>query len=109
MHDIAMHQLVDNLPLLREHNRLGERPVLRRACDHGDSGRLVDADLRTGFKNRKRTQAHAVTKGQAEIKTESLVSLGLTAHVASWVLVDKNKAEVIARFSGGAHQLPPWR
>ncbi|MBI2821855.1 MAG: hypothetical protein HYX74_06485 [Acidobacteria bacterium] len=50
------------------------------------------------------------SKSQAEIKTESLVSVGLTAQVATWVLVDTNRAEVIGRFVATApDQLPPWR
>lgn len=48
-------------------------------------------------------------KGQAEVRTQSLVRVGLTALVASWVLVDKNTAGVIARFTGSLGQLPPWR
>ncbi|HEY3130728.1 MAG TPA: hypothetical protein VGL91_14825 [Acidobacteriota bacterium] len=48
-------------------------------------------------------------KSQAEIKTEGFISVGLTASVASWFLLDKDKGEVIGRFSGGAGQLPPWR
>lgn len=47
--------------------------------------------------------------GLLEIKTNGTVSIGLTALVSSWILVDADKAEVVARFSAGAGVLPQWR
>lgn len=48
-------------------------------------------------------------KKQAEVKSSGLYSVGLTLFVASYLLIDLEKEEVIARFSGPSHLLPPWR
>lgn len=48
-------------------------------------------------------------KGQAEIKSFNYVSVGLTAQVSTFLLLDKEKGEVIDRFVGNSSSTPPWR